>query len=144
MIIDFRIQGTGDKFFVGGYGAMPAFMERYKALYDFQRLCNLPFEEFMAEMERSGVSLAVLHAEYAYGDADHLNKTVGGFATSGLLAGGVDLHGALAGSDHAHELALRPALAAGHAHPLRDVPGPLSLLLAFLAGHHRQPSALST
>jgi uncharacterized protein len=80
MIIDFRIQGTGEKFFVGGYNAMPAFMERYKALYDFQRLCTLPFEEFMAVMERSGVSLAVLHAEYVYGDADHLNRTVGEFA----------------------------------------------------------------
>jgi hypothetical protein len=77
MIIDFRIQGTGEKFFVGGYGAMPPFMERYKTLYDFQRLCNLPFEDFLGEMERSGVSLAVLHAEYAYGDIDQLNRTVG-------------------------------------------------------------------
>jgi uncharacterized protein len=79
MIIDFRIQGTGEEFFVGGYSAMPPFMERYKTLYDFQRLCNLPFEDFMAEMEISGVSLAVLQAEYAYGDVDQLNRTVGEF-----------------------------------------------------------------
>ena len=79
MIIDFRVQGTGEKFFVGGYSAMPPFMERYKTLYDFQRLCEVPFESFVAEMERSGVSLAVLHAEYAYGDVDQLNRTVGEF-----------------------------------------------------------------
>ena len=81
MIIDFRVQGTGERFFVGGYSAMPSFMERYKILYDFERLCNLPFVDFLGEMERSGVSLAVLHAEYAYGDADYLNKTVGDFVS---------------------------------------------------------------
>ena len=79
MIIDFRVQGTGRMFFVGGYPAMPPFMDRYKALYDFERLCDLPFEDFVGEMERSGVSLAVLHAEYAYGDIDQLNRTVAGF-----------------------------------------------------------------
>ena len=79
MIIDFRVQGTGRMFFVGGYAAMPPFMDRYKALYDFERLCDLPFEDFVGEMERSGVSLAVLHAEYAYGDIDQLNRTVAGF-----------------------------------------------------------------
>jgi uncharacterized protein len=81
MIIDFRVQGTGEKFFVGGYSAMPPFMERYKTLYDFERLCNLPFVDYLGEMERSGVSLAVLHAEYAYGDVDYLNKTVGDFVS---------------------------------------------------------------
>jgi uncharacterized protein len=79
MVIDFRVQGTGEKFFVGGYNAMPLFMERYKALYDFRRLCSLPFEDFMREMEESGVSLAVLHAEYAYGDVALLNRTVSEF-----------------------------------------------------------------
>ena len=79
MIIDFRIQGTGEKFFVGGYSAMPPFMDRYKTLYDFEGLCNLPFVDYLEEMERSGVSLAVLHAEYAYGDVDQLNRTVGEF-----------------------------------------------------------------
>jgi len=79
MIIDFRIQGTGEKFFVGGYEAMPPFMDRYKTLYDFEGLCNLPFADYLEEMERSGVSLAVLHAEYAYGDVDQLNRTVGEF-----------------------------------------------------------------
>jgi predicted TIM-barrel fold metal-dependent hydrolase len=79
MIIDFRIQGTGEKFFIGGYSALPPFMERYKTLYDFQRLCSLPFEDFMAEMESNGISLAILHAEYSYGDADLLNKTVRDF-----------------------------------------------------------------
>jgi len=78
-IIDFRIQGTGEKFFVGGYEAMPPFMDRYKTLYDFEGLCNLPFADYLEEMERSGVSLAVLHAEYAYGDVDQLNRTVGEF-----------------------------------------------------------------
>jgi predicted TIM-barrel fold metal-dependent hydrolase len=77
MIIDFRIQGTGEKFFAGGYAAMPPFMERYKSLYDFERLCNLPFENFLGEMEKNGVSMAVLHAEYAYGDIVQLNRTVG-------------------------------------------------------------------
>jgi predicted TIM-barrel fold metal-dependent hydrolase len=77
MILDFRIQGTGEKFFAGGYAAMPPFMERYKCLYDFERLCSLPFENFLGEMERSGVSMAVLHAEYAYGDIEQLNRTVG-------------------------------------------------------------------
>jgi uncharacterized protein len=79
MIIDFRIQGTGEKFFVGGYEAMPPFMDRYKTLYDFEGLCSLPFADYLGEMERSGVSLAVLHAEYAYGDVDQLNRTVGEF-----------------------------------------------------------------
>jgi predicted TIM-barrel fold metal-dependent hydrolase len=77
MIIDFRITGTGEEFFVGGYEGLPPFMARYKQLYDLQRLCGLPFEEFLWEMETSGVSLAVLHAEYSYGDVHLLNKTVG-------------------------------------------------------------------
>lgn len=77
MIIDFRIVGTGEEFFTGGYEALPSFMNRYKTLYDFKRLCNLPFEEFLSNMEKSGVSMAVLHAEYTYGDVHLLNKTVG-------------------------------------------------------------------
>jgi predicted TIM-barrel fold metal-dependent hydrolase len=77
MIIDFRITGTGEEFFVGGYEGLPPFMERYKQLYDFRRLCMLPFEDFLREMGESGVSLAVLHAEYSYGDVHLLNKTVG-------------------------------------------------------------------
>ncbi len=76
MIIDFRIIGTGEEFWIGGYDALPAFMERYKQLYDFKRLCTLPFEGFLREMNDSGVSLAVLHAEYAYGDVHLLNETV--------------------------------------------------------------------
>ena len=77
MIIDFRIIGTGAEFFPGGYAAMPSFMDRYKELYDFRRLCNLPFEDFLKNMQQSGISLAVLHAEYSYGDVHLLNKTVG-------------------------------------------------------------------
>ena len=77
MIIDFRIIGTGPEFFPGGYDAMPSFMDRYKELYDFRRLCSLPFEDFLKNMQQSGISLAVLHAEYSYGDVDLLNKTVG-------------------------------------------------------------------
>lgn len=76
MIIDFRIIGTGEEFFPGGYDALPPFMERYKQLYDFQRMCTLPFEDFLAEMRQSGASRAVLHAEYSFGDAELLNKTV--------------------------------------------------------------------
>jgi len=77
MIIDFRIIGTGPEFFPGGYGAMPSFMDRYKELYDFRRLCSLPFDDFLKNMQQSGISLAVLHAEYSYGDVHLLNKTVG-------------------------------------------------------------------
>jgi len=77
MIIDFRVSGTGPEFFPGGYDAMPSFMDRYKELYDFKRLCSLPFEKFLENMQQSGISLAVLHAEYAYGDVHVLNKTVG-------------------------------------------------------------------
>jgi predicted TIM-barrel fold metal-dependent hydrolase len=77
MIIDFRIIGTGKNFFVGGLEAMPPFMDRYRSLYDFNRLCNLPFEEFLINMEKSGISLAVLHAEYSYGDIHMLNRKVG-------------------------------------------------------------------
>jgi predicted TIM-barrel fold metal-dependent hydrolase len=77
MIIDFRIIGTGEEFFIGGYEGLPPFMARYKQLYDFKRLCTLPFEEFLQDMEKSGISLAVLHAEYSYGDVHLLNRTVG-------------------------------------------------------------------
>jgi predicted TIM-barrel fold metal-dependent hydrolase len=76
VILDFRIIGTGEEFFPGGYEALPAFMERYKQLYDFHRMCTLPFEDFLSEMQRSGVSKAVLHAEYSFGDAELLNKIV--------------------------------------------------------------------
>ena len=76
MILDFRIIGTGEEFFPGGYEALPPFMERYKQLYDFERMCTLPFEDFLGEMQKSGVSRAVLHAEYSFGDAELLNKTV--------------------------------------------------------------------
>ncbi len=77
MIIDFRVQGTGKDFFIGGYDGMPSFMNRYKQIYDFKRLCNLSFEDFLSDMERNGITLAVLHAEYSYGDICLLNKTVG-------------------------------------------------------------------
>ena len=76
MILDFRIIGTGEEFFPGGYEALPPFMERYKQLYDFERMCNLPFEDFLGQMKQSGVSRAVLHAEYSFGDAELLNQTV--------------------------------------------------------------------
>ena len=66
MILDFRIIGTGEEFFPGGYEALPPFMERYKQLYDFERMCTLPFEDFLGEMQKSGVSKAVLHAEYSF------------------------------------------------------------------------------
>jgi predicted TIM-barrel fold metal-dependent hydrolase len=76
-IVDFRIIGTGEEFFIGGYDAMPAFMERYKQLYDFKRLCTLPLDTFVDQMKESGVSLAVLQAEYTYGEVDLLNQRVG-------------------------------------------------------------------
>jgi len=76
-IVDFRIIGTGEEFFIGGYDAMPAFMERYKQLYDFKRLCTLPLDTFVDQMKKSGVSLAVLQAEYTYGEVDLLNQRVG-------------------------------------------------------------------
>lgn len=76
MIIDFRIIGTGEKFFVGGYDALPPFMARYKTLYDFRRMCTLPVEELISQMFKSGVSFAVLQAEYSYGDIEKLNRTV--------------------------------------------------------------------
>lgn len=44
MIIDFRIIGTGEKFFPGGYESLPSFMGRYKELYDFRRLTEQPFK----------------------------------------------------------------------------------------------------
>lgn len=76
MIFDFRIIGTGEEFFPGGYEALPSFMERYKQLYDFRRMCSLPFDDFLAQMRQAGVTRAVLHAEYAFGDAEVLNRTV--------------------------------------------------------------------
>jgi predicted TIM-barrel fold metal-dependent hydrolase len=76
-IIDFRIIGTGEEFFIGGYDAMPAFMDRYKQLYDFKRLCTLPLDTLVDQMKESGVSLAVLQAEYTYGEVDLLNQRVG-------------------------------------------------------------------
>jgi predicted TIM-barrel fold metal-dependent hydrolase len=76
MIIDFRIIGTGEEFFPGGYEALPDFMARYKQLYDFDRMCNLPFNDFLQSMRKSGVSKAVLQAEYSFGDAELLNRTV--------------------------------------------------------------------
>jgi len=76
-VVDFRIIGTGKDFFVGGYEAMPSFMDRYKQLYDFKRLCTISMDEFLDQMRKSGVSLAVLQAEYTYGDINLLNRRVG-------------------------------------------------------------------
>ncbi len=76
MIFDFRIIGTGEEFYPGGYEGLPPFMERYKELYDFEHLCSLPFEDLLAAMKAAGVSKAVLHAEYSYGDAELLNRIV--------------------------------------------------------------------
>jgi len=73
-VVDFRIIGTGKDFFPGGYEGMPPFMDRYKQLYDFKRLCSLPMDEFIDQMAQSGVSLAVLQAEYSYGDINLLNQ----------------------------------------------------------------------
>ena len=77
MIIDFRVISTGAKFFPGGYEALPLFMDRYKELYDFRRLAEQPFETFLTDMKRSGVTHAVLQAEYTYGGVEALNRTVG-------------------------------------------------------------------
>lgn len=76
-VVDFRIIGTGKDFFPGGYEGMPPFMDRYKQLYDFKRLCTLPMDDFIAQMEQSGISLAVLQAEYSYGNINLLNQHVG-------------------------------------------------------------------
>jgi predicted TIM-barrel fold metal-dependent hydrolase len=76
MILDFRIIGTGEEFFPGGYEELPDFMARYKQLYDFDRMCTLSFEDFLRGMEEAGVSKAVLQAEYSFGDAELLNRTV--------------------------------------------------------------------
>jgi predicted TIM-barrel fold metal-dependent hydrolase len=76
MILDFRIIGTGDGFFPGGYEALPEFMARYKQLYDFERMCTLPFDDFLTDMQECGVTKAVLQAEYSFGDAELLNRTV--------------------------------------------------------------------
>jgi predicted TIM-barrel fold metal-dependent hydrolase len=77
MIIDFRVIGTGIRFFPGGYEGLPPFMDRYKELYDFKRLAEQPFETFLTDMKRSGVTHAVLQAEYTYGSVEALNRTVG-------------------------------------------------------------------
>jgi uncharacterized protein len=77
MIVDFRIIGTGEKFFPGGYDGLPPFMNRYKELYDFRRLTEQPFERFLNDMKQSGVTRAVLQAEYTYGDVGALNRAVG-------------------------------------------------------------------
>jgi hypothetical protein len=53
-------------------------MDRYKELYDFRRLAEQPFETFLDDMKLSGVTRAVLQAEYTYGDVESLNKAVGG------------------------------------------------------------------
>jgi len=76
-IIDFRIIGTGGGFWPGGYEAMPSFMDRYKQLYDFKRLCELSFDDFLDQMKASGINSAVLQAEYSYGDIELLNRNVG-------------------------------------------------------------------
>ena len=77
MIVDFRIIGTGERFFPGGYEGLPPFMARYKGLYDFHRLTEQPFDAFLTDMKQSGVTKAVLQAEYTYGDVEALNRAVG-------------------------------------------------------------------
>ena len=77
MIIDFRIIGTGEKFFPGGYEGLPPFMDRYKELYDFRHLSERPFDTFLDDMKQSGVTHAVLQAEYTYGNVEALNRAVG-------------------------------------------------------------------
>jgi len=77
MIVDFRITGTGEKFFPGGYEGLPPFLDRYKELYDFRRLTEQPFTTFLKDMKQSGVTHAVLQAEYTYGDVESLNQAVG-------------------------------------------------------------------
>jgi hypothetical protein len=52
-------------------------MNRYKELYDFRRLTDQPFEVFLNDMKQSGVTRAVLQAEYTYGDVETLNRAVG-------------------------------------------------------------------
>lgn len=94
MIIDFRIIGTGPRFFPGGYAGLPPFMDRYKQLYDFRRLTERPFDLFLRDMKECGVTTAVLQAEYAFGDLDALNTAVGEAAAQNedlLVAfGGID------------------------------------------------------
>jgi predicted TIM-barrel fold metal-dependent hydrolase len=77
MIVDFRIIGTGETFFPGGYDGLPPFMDRYKELYDFRHLSEQPFETFLIDMKQSGVTHAVLQAEYTYGSVEALNRAVG-------------------------------------------------------------------
>jgi predicted TIM-barrel fold metal-dependent hydrolase len=76
MIIDFRLTGTGEEFYPGGYDGLPPFMDRYKELYDFRRMCSLPFDDLVRDMVAAGISRAVLQAEYSVGDAEALNRAV--------------------------------------------------------------------
>jgi predicted TIM-barrel fold metal-dependent hydrolase len=54
----------------------PGEMARYEELYSIEALQNMPLTALVEEMDRSGVDLGVLHAEYEWGSPQEWNATV--------------------------------------------------------------------
>src|SRR6266568_3571688 len=76
-IVDFRVRLATE---LRPAVDLPAeYVNRYDAVLGLEERRDMSLETLVAEMDAAGVSHAVVHAEYEYGDpADELNEAVGG------------------------------------------------------------------
>ena len=74
-IVDFRVRLPTE---LRPAVSMPAeYIDQYEAVLGLEKRRDLSVDDLVAEMDEAGVSHAVVHAEYEYGDpADELNEAV--------------------------------------------------------------------
>jgi predicted TIM-barrel fold metal-dependent hydrolase len=74
-IVDFRVRLPTE---LRPAVSLPAeYIDQYEAVLGLEKRRNLSVDDLVAEMDGAGVSHAVVHAEYEYGDpADELNEAV--------------------------------------------------------------------
>jgi uncharacterized protein len=79
-IVDFRVRLPTE---LRPAVSLPAeYIDQYEAVLGLEKRRNLSVDDLVAEMDGAGVSHAVVHAEYEYGDpADELNEAVAALVT---------------------------------------------------------------
>lgn len=75
-VVDFRVRIPAE--FRPQIDTPPEYVDQYDAVLGLEATKNKTLDDLIAEMDAAGVSHAVVHAEYEYGDpADELNEKVG-------------------------------------------------------------------
>lgn len=75
-VIDFRVRVPFRDTDKSEEIRIPPRMKRYDEIYGQERLMNIPLDELLRQMETFGISQAVLHAEYEFGEYTFWNQRV--------------------------------------------------------------------